>query len=97
MAKKKASKPRRVTAVDRAATCSQSSYPFVNNQGKIIWIEGETTIPELLKMGVKNISFEPKGSPMPEDKRIYVHAVTEDDSAQTPRRELKKRSRIPAS
>jgi hypothetical protein len=54
-------------------------YPFVNNQGKVIWLEGKTTIPELLKMGVKNISFEPQGSPMPEDTHIYVHAATEND------------------
>ncbi len=68
-------------ADDRLAgtTCSQSRYPFVNNQGKVIWIEGKTTIPELLKMGVENISLEPQGSPMPKDVHIYVHAVTEND------------------
>lgn len=84
--KKKAATSKKKTSIRqpskgcrRPSSCSQlGRYPFVNNQGKVIWIEGKTTIPELLKMGVKNISFEPQGSPMPEDKRIFVHAVTEN-------------------
>jgi hypothetical protein len=76
---KKRAKTKRSKAVGKrratpASPCRR--YPFVNNEGKLIWIDGSATIPDLLRMGVKDISFAPLGSPMPTDKNIYVHAAT---------------------
>lgn len=68
-------KPRRLTPVPG----SQTRYAFVNNKGKLMWIDDKTTIPELLKMGVRNITLEPIGSPMPIDPRVFVHAPSSEN------------------
>lgn len=52
------------------------AYEFVNNEGKIISVPGNTTIPDLLKMGVKKVSFEDIGTPPPKDKQSYIHKPT---------------------
>ncbi len=74
MAKKKSSKrPKNCRAASGSQSRKVETYAFLNNEGKIIYLPGSATIHDLLKMGIKRISMEPRGSAMPTSKQVYVH------------------------
>ncbi len=41
-----------------------NQYPFVNNQGETIYLDGHLTMEDLVKLGVKNIKFERPDKPL---------------------------------
>jgi hypothetical protein len=44
-----------------------AEIPFEDNKGNVIHLDGNLTIADLLKMGVKDIRLIPEDSPLPDN------------------------------
>lgn len=49
-------------------------HAFVNNEGRVLWIKGDTKIPDLIKMGVRSITIDAPGATPVQGRNMYVHS-----------------------
>lgn len=52
---------------------SKELIPFVNYKGKVISFPGDMTLAQAYRAGVRKITLEPAGTPLPKNPLIYTH------------------------